>query len=155
MLPGRVKRFATILVLAFPLALASCQPPSGSASASPPPAPRWEYTFVVAMPVIRATNAAVTPLNSITAPREPEGSPLDAIGAATSPESRTRPVVLKARYRDDVQISRWAMGPPLVAYANELGGQGWELVSAETFLHFTNMDGRRFEGLTLVFRRRL
>jgi hypothetical protein len=53
-----------------------------------------------------------------------------------------------------VQIPRWAQGPDLVEYANQLGAEGWELVSAESFLHFANMDGRRFEGMTLVFKRR-
>lgn len=141
-----------LAAVALGLPLAACQPEVPPAA--PSPRPQWEYTFVVAYPVIRATRSPVTLLNSITAPREPEGSALDAVGADVPPASMARPVVLKARYRDDVQIPRWAAGPDLVEYANQLGAEGWELVTAETFLHFANMDGRRFEGLTLVFRRR-
>jgi len=142
------------LVLGAGLTAAACWQGAPGDSPSPAPRPQWEYTVVVAYPVIRATRSPVTLLNSITAPKEPEGSALDGVGADVPPASMARPVVLKARYRDDSQISRWASGPDLVEYANQLGADGWELVSAESFLHFANMDGRRFEGQTLVFRRR-
>jgi len=148
-----VRRLA-VLVLVAGLASPACRPEAPGAAPSPGPHPQWEYTFVVALPVIRATRSPVTMVNSITAAREPEGSALDAVGADVPPASMARPVVLKPRYRDDVQIPRWATGPDLVQYSNQLGAEGWELVSAESFLHFANMDGRRFEGQTLVFRRR-
>jgi hypothetical protein len=146
-------RLATLALAAGLLGSACWQQAPGKA-ASPPPRPQWEYTSVVAYPVIRATRSPVTLLNSITAPKEPEGSALDGVGADVPTASMERPVILKARYRDDVQIPRWAQGPDLVEYANQLGAEGWELVSAESFLHFANMDGRRFEGMTLVFKRR-
>lgn len=147
-----LRRLAVFVVVAG-LASPACRQGGPRAAPSPAPLQQWEYTFVVAYPVVRATRSAVTMLNSITAPREPEGSALDKVGADVPPASMARPVVLKARYRDDQQIPRWATGPELVEYSNQLGADGWELVSAESFLHFANMDGRRFEGMTLVFRR--
>ena len=146
------RRLAVVAGLVAGLPLAACRPEAQSAA--PSARPQWEYTFVVAYPVIRAVRSPVTLLNSITAPREPEGAALDGVGADVPPASMGRPIVLKPRYRDDVQIPRWATGPELVQYANQLGAEGWELVSAESFLHFANLDGRRFEGQTLVFRRR-
>jgi hypothetical protein len=145
----RLVAFALVAGLFSP----ACWQGAPAAGPSPAPPTQWEYTSVVAYPVIRATRSPVTLLNSITAPKEPEGSSLDGVGADVPPESMTRPVVLKARYRDDVQLPRWASGPDLVEYSNQLGAEGWELVSSESFLHFANMDGRRFEGMTLVFKR--
>jgi hypothetical protein len=147
--PLRVGAFVLLAGLSSP----ACRQAGPAANPSPAPAQRWEYTIVVAYPVIRATQSAVTMLNSITAPKEPEGSALDRVGADVPPASMARPVVLKVRYRDDQQISRWASGPDLVSYSNQLGAEGWELVSAESFLHFANVDGRRFEGMSLVFKR--
>ena len=151
---ARRGRLAVVAALVAGLATPACRQEGRVAVPSPESRPQWEYTVVVAYPVIRATRSPVTLLNSISAPREPEGSALDGVGANVPPASMARPVVLKPRYRDDVQLTRWAQGPDLGQYANQLGAEGWELVSAESFLHFANMDQRRFEGQTLVFKRR-
>jgi hypothetical protein len=139
---------AVLGVLSF-----ACQAQAPAPAATPASPSRWEYTVVVAFPVIRALNAPLTQINSITAPREPEGAALESVGADVPAASMARPVVLKVRYRDDVQLPRWAMGPTLVEYSNQLGAEGWELASAESFLHFTNVDNTRYEGLTVVFKR--